>query len=267
MERAVAKAAVEARAEAALEAGAVAEAEATAETALEAGAEAVAEATTETAAAPKVPVRLGLTVICAGGFMDAYSYLLHGHVFATGQTGNIVLLCMNLAEGAWLGVLHYLVSIIAFVMGIMLSRHVLVRVHGRATHRTQRWVAVFEALAFAAIALTPAWAPDLLVNSAISFCAAVSYENFRQFGTKSAYASVFCTGNLRSFGETLYDGLFEKDSHELHRSARYAALVASFCVGAVACKLLIDLVGQLACLAISALFLLSLRFISNPDAR
>ena len=266
MERAVAEAAVEARVEAALEAGAVAEAEATAETALEAGAEAVAEATTETAAAPKVPVRLGLTVICAGGFMDAYSYLLHGHVFATGQTGNIVLLCMNLAEGAWLGVLHYLVSIIAFVMGIMLSRHVLVRVHGRATHRTQRWVAVFEALAFAAIALTPAWAPDLLVNSAISFCAAVSYENFRQFGTKSAYASVFCTGNLRSFGETLYDGLFEKDSHELHRSARYAALVASFCVGAVACKLLIDLVGQLACLAISALFLLSLRFISNPDA-
>ena len=34
------------------------------------------QATTRT----KVPVRLGLTVICAGGFMDAYSYLLHGHV-------------------------------------------------------------------------------------------------------------------------------------------------------------------------------------------
>lgn len=32
----------------------------------------------------KVPVRLGLTVICAGGLMDAYSYLVHGHVFATG---------------------------------------------------------------------------------------------------------------------------------------------------------------------------------------
>ena len=101
---------------------------------------------------PKVPVRLGLTVICAGGFMDAYSYLLHDHVFATGQTGNIVLLCMNLSEGAWLGVVRYLVSILAFVAGIMLSRHVLVRVHGRATHRMQRWVAVFEAVAFAAIA-------------------------------------------------------------------------------------------------------------------
>lgn len=214
----------------------------------------------------KVPVRLGLIVICAGGFMDAYSYLLHDHVFATGQTGNIVLLCMNLAEGAWLGVSHYLVSILAFVAGIMLSRHVLVRVHGRATHRMQRWVAVFEAVAFAVVALLPEGAPDLLVNSAISFCAAVSYENFRQFGTRSAYASVFCTGNLRSLGETLYDGIFEKDRHELHRSARYAGLVASFCVGAVACKLLIDATGKFSCLAISALFLLSLRYIVDPDA-
>ena len=214
----------------------------------------------------KVPVRLGLIVICAGGFMDAYSYLLHGQVFATGQTGNIVLLCMNLAEGAWLGVSHYLVSILAFVAGIMLSRHVLVRVHGRATHRMQRWVAVFEAVAFAVVALLPQGMPDLLVNSAISFCAAVSYENFRQFGTRSAYASVFCTGNLRSLGETLYDGIFEKDRHELHRSARYAGLVASFCVGAVACKLLIDATGKFACLAISALFLLSLRYIVDPDA-
>lgn len=214
----------------------------------------------------KVPVRLGLIVICAGGFMDAYSYLLHDHVFATGQTGNIVLLCMNLADGAWLGVSHYLVSILAFVAGIMLSRHVLVRVHGRATHRMQRWVAVFEALAFAVVALLPEGAPDLLVNSAISFCAAVSYENFRQFGTRSAYASVFCTGNLRSLGETLYDGIFEKDRHELHRSARYAGLVTSFCVGAVACKLLIGVTGKFACLAISALFLLSLRYIVDPDA-
>ena len=198
--------------------------------------------------------------------MDAYSYLLHDHVFATGQTGNIVLLCMNLAEGAWLGVSHYLVSILAFVAGIMLSRHILVRVHGRATHRMQRWVAVFEAVAFAVVALLPEGAPDLLVNSAISFCAAVSYENFRQFGTRSAYASVFCTGNLRSLGETLYDGVFEKNRHELHRSARYAGLVASFCVGAVACKLLIDATGKLACLAISALFLLSMRYIVDPDA-
>ena len=209
----------------------------------------------------KVPVRLGLTVICAGGFMDAYSYLLHDHVFATGQTGNVALLGINLAAGNLPGVGHYLVPIIAFVVGIVLSKHILASVHGNNRYPMMRWVAVFEAAAFAVVALLPPAAPDPLVNSFISFCAALSYENFRLFGTRSAYSSVFCTGNLRSLGETLYEGVFRGDRHELHRSARYAALVTFFCLGAVLCKVLIDLVGQPACLAISALFLLSVRFV------
>lgn len=213
----------------------------------------------------KVPVRLGMAVICAGGFMDAYSYLLHGKVFATGQTGNIVLLSLNLAQGSWPGVLHYLVSILAFVTGIMLSKFVLVSVHKGNSRHMQRTVAIFEALAFVVIALLPPGVPDLLVNVTISFCAALSFENFRTFGTKSVYSSVFCTGNLRSLGETLYDGLFTGNRHELHRSMRYAALVLSFCFGAAVCKLLIDVVGQLACLSISVLFLLATHFISDPD--
>ena len=147
---------------------------------------------------------LGLVVICAGGFMDAYSYLTRGHVFATGQTGNIVLLGIHLAQLEWMGVARYLAPIIAFVIGVLVSKHVLASVHAGDHFRMQRWVIAFEAAAFAAIALLPETVPDLLVNVAISFCAAVSFENFRTFGTKSAYASVFCTGNLRSFAETLY---------------------------------------------------------------
>ena len=134
--------------------------------------------------------------------MDAYSYLLHEHVFATGQTGNVALLGMRLAAGDLPGVGHYLVPIVSFVVGIVLSKHILASVHGGERHPMMRWVALFEAAAFLIIALLPSSAPDLLVNSFISFCAALSYENFRLFGTRSAYSSVFCTGNLRSLGET-----------------------------------------------------------------
>lgn len=211
----------------------------------------------------KVPVRLGLTVICAGGFMDAYSYLLHDHTFANGQTGNVALLGIRLASGDLPGAGRYLVPIMAFVLGIFMSKHILARVHGGSRAPMMRWVAVFEAVAFAVIALLPADLPSPLASSLISFCAALSFENFRKFGTKSAYSSTFCTGNLRSLGETLYEGLVCGNKHELHRSARYAALVAFFCVGAVLCKLLIDVVGQLACLGISALFLLSTRFVAD----
>ena len=219
-----------------------------------------------TVSKPKVPVRLGLVVICAGGFMDAYSYLLYDHVFANGQTGNVALLGIRLAGGDLAGAVRYLAPITFFVIGIMLSKHVLARVHGGDRNRMMRSVALFEALAFVAVALMPEMAPGLLVTSLISFCAAVSYENFRKFGTKSAYSSVFCSGNLRSLGETLYEGLVMGDPHELHRAARYAGLVVSFCLGAALCCLLIGVVGKFACLAISALFLLSTRFVSDSAA-
>ena len=41
-----------------------------------------------------------LTAILAivGGFLDAYSYLMRGHVFANAQTGNIVLFGVNTSK-------------------------------------------------------------------------------------------------------------------------------------------------------------------------
>lgn len=206
---------------------------------------------------------LGLTVICAGGFMDAFSYLAHGKVFATGQTGNVVLLAINLAQLNWLGVARYLAPIIAFVSGVIASKHVLANVHDGDHFRMQRWVIIFEAVAFALIALLPPTVPDLIVNLAISFCAAVSFENFRTFGTKSAYASVFCTGNLRSFAETFYDGFIRHDRHEMHRSLRYIALVASFSLGVVLGYFLIGALGHHAAFTISAIFLIASFFVGD----
>ena len=206
---------------------------------------------------------LGLTVICAGGLMDAYSYLTRGHVFATGQTGNIVYLSMRIAELDFAGVAHYLMPISFFVVGILFSKHILSKVHAGDNFRMQRWVIFFEAVAFAVIAFLPPEVPDLLVNSLISLCAAVSFENFRTFGTKSVYASVFCTGNLRSFAETFYDGFVKHDTHEMHRSWRYLALICSFMVGCVLGYFLAAWVDHYAAFAISVIFLLALFFVGN----
>lgn len=62
-------------------------------------------------------VALGLVVSLAGGHMDAFSYLLHGGVFANGQTGNYVLLVLSLAAGDIRGAVRYLVPIGAFLAG------------------------------------------------------------------------------------------------------------------------------------------------------
>ena len=44
-------------------------------------------------------IELGIILALSGGFMDAYSYLARGHVFANAQTGNMLLFGVNLASG------------------------------------------------------------------------------------------------------------------------------------------------------------------------
>ena len=42
-------------------------------------------------------IRLGMLLAVSGGFMDAYSYIERDHVFANAQTGNMLLLGVNLS--------------------------------------------------------------------------------------------------------------------------------------------------------------------------
>ena len=46
-------------------------------------------------------IKLGVILAIAGGFMDAYSYMCRGKVFANAQTGNILLLGINISERNW----------------------------------------------------------------------------------------------------------------------------------------------------------------------
>lgn len=64
---------------------------------------------------------LGIMLALTGGFLDAYTYITCGGVFANAQTGNIVLMGINLAKGDFERVLHYVVPILAFALGILLS--------------------------------------------------------------------------------------------------------------------------------------------------
>ena len=62
---------------------------------------------------------IGALLAVVGGFLDAYTYLLRGGVFANAQTGNIVLLGLNLAQMRIGRVFYYLIPILAFAGGVL----------------------------------------------------------------------------------------------------------------------------------------------------
>ena len=61
-----------------------------------------------------------LTLI--GGFLDSYSYVTRGGVFAFAQTGNLVLLSINICYGNLDKIARYIMPIIAFILGTTLVR-------------------------------------------------------------------------------------------------------------------------------------------------
>lgn len=56
-------------------------------------------------------LEVGLCLCFIGGFLDAYTYVSRGGVFANAQTGNIILLILGLAAGEGGAALRYLVPI------------------------------------------------------------------------------------------------------------------------------------------------------------
>ena len=64
---------------------------------------------------------LGILLTGTGGFLDAYTYIYRGGVFANAQTGNLVMLGLNIAQGHWISTIRYLIPIAAFIAGTMLA--------------------------------------------------------------------------------------------------------------------------------------------------
>ena len=167
----------------------------------------------------------------AGGFLDAYTYLCRGAVFANAQTGNMVLLALRAAEGNWAKAFHYLMPILAFSLGVLVAE-LIKRAHrhpGRIHWRHTVLAVEMAALVLASLAPVGEW--DSLVNVTVSFVCALQVETFRKV-RGYPFASTMCTGNLRSGTELLYQYFQTRDRGILRSSLRYYQVIVAFIAGA-----------------------------------
>ncbi len=204
---------------------------------------------------------LGLLLALAGGSLDCYTYLNRGQVFATAETGNLVMMGARLALGDWVQALHYLPPILAFAAGVLateLLRSLLQR--WKLPLDWRKWILLLECAVVAAVALLPLGRWDLLANGLISFTSAMQVESFRVING-CACATTMCTGNLRAGTENLLRRLTRRDQVAGKKAATYYALILSFVVGAVLSGCLSPLLGQytavLPCLLLLAAVVLS----------
>ena len=201
---------------------------------------------------------LGLLLALTGGILDAYTYLNRGAVFATAETGNLVLLGVNLSMGHWLKVIYYLLPISSYAAGLLVT----LAFHRRSDKLFFHWrqfVVLTECLVVLLATIIPQGDLDPLVNCMIAFISAMQVQTFRKF-RGCACATTMCTGNLRSGVEALYFHLADKEPGSLDRAKVYFGLIAFFVTGAVISSLLAPLFAGrailVAILPLAASFLL-----------
>lgn len=184
------------------------------------------EATTTTT------LRFAVLLTTANGFLDAYTYITRGHVFANVQTGNVILFAIDLSHRSWGSTLGHLWPILAFLVGVLLSAHIRSGRLERLVTYPMRWTMGIQALAFATVGFVPTTVPNSFVTIPISFLAAMQCTLFRSIGDLT-YISVATTGNLMRVMEAGYSVLVEKDDAARVAFRVYAALTATFASGAV----------------------------------
>lgn len=191
---------------------------------------------------PREMFRIGAALAFVGGFLDAYTYLLRGGVFANAQTGNVVLLSIYLAEGKFAKACYYIAPILAFVLGVLITEYIKVQCNKRNYIKWEHIVLGVEILLLGIIGFLPAGIPNGIVNVTIAFVCSVQVNSFRKVHNIT-YASTMCTGNLRAGTESLFRGIQERDSHEKKNAMHYFGIIALFIVGAALGTLLVHYIG------------------------
>ena len=121
---------------------------------------------------------VGSLLAMVGGFLDVYTYMIRGGVFANAQTGNIVLLGIQLAEGNIKKTIGYLIPIIAFIVGIIVAEIIKNKYKSRNHVHWRQIVVLVEILTLLSVAFIPE-TQNMVVNAMISFVCSLQVESFR----------------------------------------------------------------------------------------
>jgi len=167
-----------------------------------------------------------------GGIFDAYSYYLRGHTFATMQTGNMILLGLNLIEGNVSKALMYLIPIFAFFLGGFFSQIIENKLEKTKKIIWQQFILLIEIILVIPVIFIPNGNLNWLANMFISLASGMQLHTFRK-AKGLVIATTMCTGNLKSAGTSLGNAFSFKDKKYLLHMLMYLAIILSFFIGVV----------------------------------
>lgn len=217
-------------------------------------------------AANSLAVAMALSL--SAGYLDGFTFVGHGHSFASAMTGNMVLLGINLAEMTPQA-LGNLYPLVAFVFGVI-SANLLLRKSIRrflpfSPHFT---TLLIEIAVLTGVAFLPGSVEDHILVAVVTISTAMQNTSFRNIGTRT-YNSVIMTGNLQTFSNSLVVGIWPGDGAAREQVRDLGAILTSFVLGAALGALATPRFGNHATLApavLLAIVAVALIFSADDDS-
>lgn len=166
-----------------------------------------------------------------GGFQNAYTYINCGKVFANLQTGNLVLMSINLADGNFPLVIRYLVPLTSFWLGCFVGSIVDVKCKQNFKIHWRTIVLFIELVCVIIAGLLPE-SYDLASAAVITFNSALSLQGFKTVDNRTLPTTMMI-GNMRKAIEyiTRYALLHKKEDMKEFRIVFWLLIV--FLLGAI----------------------------------
>ena len=178
-------------------------------------------------------LRLGILLAIVGGFLDAYTFICRGRVFANAQTGNIVLVGIDASKGDFVQALMALFPILAFILGIIVTERIkdFKFPSSASVTYSEQIVIIIEIVVLFIVGFIPDSMPHAFATLPISFVSSVQIASFSKL-VDSPYSTTMCTGNLRTASQAAYKSFIKKDTNSALKTKRYITIILSFIIGA-----------------------------------
>jgi uncharacterized membrane protein YoaK (UPF0700 family) len=165
----------------------------------------------------------------AGGYLDTYTWITHG-VLANAQTANLVFLWVNATAGRWQQAFHFVPSLFAFAVGVVIAAWL----RRAAGDRAGQLSLLVEIAMLIVVGVLHNRVPGVAGTLGISMVAAMQTSIFTRV-EGSTYSSVMITGNFRQ----AIEGVFALTAGDpqiglLRKSCIYMGVCAAFGTGAAA---------------------------------
>ncbi|MFD1124956.1 YoaK family protein [Lentilactobacillus raoultii] len=184
--------------------------------------------------------RLAWILSFVGGFVDTYTFITRGGMFASAQTGNIIFLAANFANGNWHQGFLKAVTILAFWLGTMLAAF-----WTKLMDHTHYWrvaALIPELIILIILGIVPTSVSNYLVLPPLAVVMAIQNSLYDQVAGVG-YANVMATANLKHATLAGVTAFLYHNLRSLHLSLIYTQAFGYFIAGAITCAFLIRLLN------------------------